>query len=168
MEENNQWKLQPPYTQSDNNKPFVAKYKASCYCGTVQYEASEDPVDGTYCHCRNCQVLHGAPFQWAVIFHKDHIRFTKGVDDLVFYDSSSRRSEHILPCKVSCGKCRSPIADEGRRMFLAFPTLFQDLPKIKDSLKTTSHIFYGQRCVDVKDGLPKYAGHKEKSEKLPE
>ncbi|WVQ62308.1 uncharacterized protein L199_000447 [Kwoniella botswanensis] len=31
-------------------------------------------------------------------------------------------------------------------------------------LKADCHIFYERRCVDVKDGLPKWRGHKEKSD----
>ena len=49
---------------------FTAKYRASCYCDSVQYEVCSDPVDAKICHCLACQKLHGAPMQWAAIFHK--------------------------------------------------------------------------------------------------
>ncbi len=38
---------------------FVAKYQASCFCGTVRYEVNADPVDAKICHCTTCQRLHG-------------------------------------------------------------------------------------------------------------
>ena len=144
---------------------FILKYKAACFCGTVRYEVSADPVDAKICHCLTCQRLHGAPMQWAVIFHKHHVRLTAGFEHLIFYNSEQDRAERILPCKVSCGRCGTPIADEGRRMWLAFPSLFDfGLPaNVPDSFKPTCHIFYGSSVIEQKDDLPKWSGHKNHS-----
>ena len=62
--------------------------------------------------------------QWAAIFHKCDVRFVSGIEELRFYNSELDRPERVLPCKVSCARCGTLIADEGRRMWLAFPTLF--------------------------------------------
>eukprot|EP01090_Pellita_catalonica_P022077 TRINITY_DN844_c0_g1_i2.p2 TRINITY_DN844_c0_g1~~TRINITY_DN844_c0_g1_i2.p2 ORF type:complete len:173 (-),score=19.39 TRINITY_DN844_c0_g1_i2:40-558(-) len=159
------WQQQPPYSCDD---VFETKYKASCFCGKICFEARADPVDAKMCHCRSCQSLQGAPMQWAVIFHKKDIRFTKGVESLKFYNSEKYSSVHELPCKVYCNTCNSPLADEGRRMFLAFGSHFQfGKPRIiPDSFKPTCHIFYSQRVIDVADNLPKHDRHKERK-KLP-
>jgi len=126
-------------------------------------------VNGTYCHCTGCQRLHGAPFQWASIFHKHHVRFTKGIRDLQFYNSELNETSHTLPCKLLCMHCKSPIADEGRNMFLAFSTLFKFSDgEIPIAFRPRCHIFYGSRCVDVRDGLPKYAGRAGHSSEIPE
>ncbi|WDP84760.1 MAG: GFA family protein [Desulfobacter sp.] len=150
------------------DKKFIPKYKAACFCGAVQYEVSADPVDAKICHCQVCQTLHGAPMQWAAIFHKHHVRLTAGLDHLVFFNSELGRRERILPCKVSCGNCGTPIADEGRRMWLAFPSLFdfQHPAKVPDPFKPTCHLFYGNRVIDLQDDLPKWAGHKNHSTRL--
>jgi len=147
---------------------FVTKYQASCFCGAVRYEVSADPVDTKICHCTTCQRLHGAPMQWAAIFHKRHVRFTAGLEHLVFYNSEQNRPERILPCKVRCGKCGTPIADEGRRMWLAFPSLFNfgHPAKVPESFKPTCHLFYGSRAIEIQDDLPKWSGHKNHSELL--
>ncbi|MCP4896627.1 MAG: GFA family protein [bacterium] len=137
-------------------------YTAQCTCGTVAFEVCSDPVDSKLCHCRTCQTLHGAPFQWAVIFHKQHVRFMRGIKDLRFFSAETGRREHTLPCKLSCSVCGSPIADEGRRMFLAFGPLFDfGMPTVvPPAFKPTCHIFYGARIIDMHDSLPKYLGHK--------
>lgn len=141
----------PPYSHSDT--PFNPRYEGSCFCGTVKFQISrERPLDAKFCHCRGCQLLHGAPFQWvccfcafhafcvlgswlisltslsfslsqAAIFRKEDVRFTAGHEQLVYWNSSEVSQEYVLPCKVSCGTCRSPIMDEGRNMLLLFPTL---------------------------------------------
>jgi hypothetical protein len=157
----------PDYASLEDTK-FVVTYQASCFCGTVRYEVGADPVDAKICHCTTCQRLHGAPMQWAAIFHKHHVRFTAGLESLIFYNSEQNRSERILPCKVRCSKCGTPIADEGRRMWLAFPSLFNfgHPARIPESFKPTCHLFYGSRVIDIQDDLPKWSGHKNHSQLL--
>ena len=147
------------------DRSFPVKYRARCHCGAVRYEVSADPVDAKICHCGVCQKLHGAPMQWAAIFHKEHVRVTQGMDHIRFYNAGLDAHERVLPCKVSCALCGTPIADEGRKMWLAFPSLFDfGVPsKVPEAFKPTCHIFYGARTIDVNDDLPKWAGHKDKS-----
>ena len=150
---------------SSTDQSFTVKYRASCHCGAVQYEACDDPVDSKICHCRVCQKLHGAPMQWAAIFHKHHVRFAAGVKHLHFFNSELNKHERILPCKVSCALCHTLVADEGRHMWLAFPSLFEFgiPPIVPETFRPTCHIFYGMRSMDMNDGLPKWSGHKNAS-----
>ena len=151
-----------------DDSTFIPKYQAACFCGSVRYEVSAEPVDAKFCHCKVCQTLHGAPMQWAVIFHKHHVRLTAGLDHLRFFNSEQGMNNRILPCKVSCNRCGTLIADEGRRMWLAFPTLFdfRQETATPDSFKPTCHIFYSQRLIDICDKLPKWSGHKNHSDRL--
>jgi len=155
-----------PEYASTGDAAVIPKYRASCFCGQVRYEVSADPVDAKLRHCRACQTLHGAPLQWAAIFHKHQVRFIAGLDSLRFYNSEQDMAERVQPCKVSCSHCGTHIADEGRRMWLAFPTLFEFGQDVPDSFKPTCHIFYSQRVIDVCDKLPKWSGHKNHSVRL--
>lgn len=92
--------------------------------------------------------------------------------------------------QVSCHGCRSPMFDEGRNTVLAYPGSFKfhdrEVPR---DFQPTAHIFYSQRyelppvltyrpqqrdssvlcrLMDVPDGIPKWSGHKGKSELVPE
>lgn len=147
------------------DEDFIARYRARCFCAAVQYEVRSDPVDAKLCHCPMCQKLHGAPLQWAAIFHKHDVRLTRGVQHLHFYNQELNRPERILPCKISCSRCGTPVADEGRNMWLAFPALFDfgGAANVPDRFKPTCHIFYSQRSVDMNDDLPKWSGHKNQS-----
>ena len=144
---------------------FTAKYQARCHCGEVRYEVGADPVDAKICHCRTCQQLHGAPMQWAAIFHKRDVRITAGIEHLRFYNSALSRYERVQPCKVSCALCGTLMADEGRNMWLAFPSLFDfgTPPKVPEPFKPSCHIFYQMRVIDITDDLPKWLGHKSHS-----
>ena len=118
----------PPYAPSTDpdHGEFHRVYSAACFCGQVQFEVGKKkPEDAKFCHCPTCQKLHGAPFQWAAILHKHHVRFTAGAEQLVYWNPTAKSADYVLPCKVSCGKCRTPVMDEGRNMALLFPTLIQ-------------------------------------------
>ena len=159
--------LGDPYPSADDER-FKVRYRASCHCGSIRYEVSADPVDAKICHCMTCQKLHGAPMQWAAIFHKNHVRMTRGIEHLRFYSSGLGRHERVPPCKVSCALCGTLIADEGRRMWLAFPSLFgfRAEGSVPEPFSPTCHIFYSQRVVDIDDGLPKWSGQKNESDRL--
>ncbi|MDE0335760.1 MAG: hypothetical protein OXI64_12430, partial [Defluviicoccus sp.] len=105
---------------------------------------------------------------WAAIFRKRDVRLTAGLDLLRFYNSETDTAERILPCRIDCGRCGTPIADEGRRMWLAFPALFDfgDSLSVPEAFKPRCHIFYGARVLDIDDALPKWAGHEERSTRL--
>ena len=151
-------------------------YQASYHCGRVKYEVRGDPLNSKLCHCRGCQKLHGAPFEWVSVFAKDQVRFPveSSLDYLYFYSSeldrgwsSSEAQERILPVKVSCSHCRTPIADEGRSMWLAFATLFGFTVEgngIPASFQHSCHLFYNQRCINMPDDdKTKWQGHRNKS-----
>ncbi|KAJ9139303.1 hypothetical protein NKR19_g7495 [Coniochaeta hoffmannii] len=160
--EEDQWKFKAPYKIHDDARNLDAKWKGKCHCGKVQYQLSRDkPLASKYCHCTTCQRLHGSPFQWAAIFHKEDINFTNGIHDLGWYDPTGKSTTHHLPCKVHCAYCRTPIMDEGRNMILLFPTLIEGIntPKGKEAFKVQCHMFYPQRVVDFKgDGVKKFKG----------
>lgn len=124
------WKHAPPYQRpdvsTDERQSFDKKIKASCHCQRVKYWISrEKPLQSKYCHCHDCQVLHGAPFQWTCTFHKTDVAFEDGVEHLIFYNSNEQSTNHDLPCKIKCSFCGSLIGDEGRNMILLHPTLFE-------------------------------------------
>jgi hypothetical protein len=54
--------------------------------------------------------------------------------------------------------------DEGRNMILLFPSLIKFKEGEKEKFDPTCHMFYGNRLVDLKDGLPKWTGMSGKSE----
>ncbi|TQB76596.1 hypothetical protein MPDQ_007517 [Monascus purpureus] len=118
------FKHRPPYLTLKPDEFGPVTWRGRCHCGNIRYSLRREmPLNAKYCHCRGCQVMHGAPFQWAAIFHKSDMTFANGSCGLEFYSSLNQSSEYGTPTKVSCCHCRTPIMDEGRRVCLLFPTL---------------------------------------------
>ncbi|KAI0388752.1 Mss4-like protein [Xylariaceae sp. FL0594] len=160
------YKNRPPYRTTDKNVQFDKKYTAHCHCGRVKYWLSrEKPLATKFCHCIDCQAQHGAPFQWAAVFHKEDLHFENGAEGLAFYHAPSKGTHYELPVKVRCAYCHSPILDEGRNMVLMFPGIIKfEKPEDKKLFDPQCHIFYSQRVVDLPDGKPKWIGLDNQSE----
>ncbi|KAL1987584.1 hypothetical protein VTN96DRAFT_3184 [Rasamsonia emersonii] len=157
------WKYRAPY-QIQKEEFGPVKWTAKCHCGRVEYQIQrEKPLAAKFCHCRACQALHAAPFQWCAIFLKTDLRFTRGTDWLTFYSSHDMQKVYKVPCKVYCSYCNSPIMDEGRNVCLVFPELIdlagtdgEQLTRCK-AFEVNHHIFYSRRVVEVLDGKPKWS-----------
>ncbi|KAL8365444.1 hypothetical protein RB595_004316 [Gaeumannomyces hyphopodioides] len=163
------WKTSDPYSTGGPPDGATVHWTGRCHCGRIEYSLTRDkPLQSKYCHCGDCRVLHGAPFQWAAIFHKTDIHFKHGAQGLGWYHTSTKSPEHHLPCKVYCAFCRTPIMDEGRNMVLLFPTLIEGLDeRAREVFKPQSHLFYPQRVVDFAgDGVAKWSGLDDKSDEL--
>ncbi|KAL4995425.1 Mss4-like protein [Aspergillus recurvatus] len=167
------YKDRPPYKIRSDEEFGPVKWRASCNCGQVTYKISRElPLNAKYCHCRGCQVTHGAPFQWCAVFHKSDLQFTKGTEGLSFYSSQDKSRDYQLPTKVACAHCRSPIMDEGKNVCLIFPELIDyevsgtDHETWRRTFESKMHIFYSARTMDIPDGKPKWAGMDEQSDAL--
>jgi hypothetical protein len=168
------WKDKAPYLphfQKDDKAAVVRG--AKCFCGRVEYEVQGNPLDAKLCHCKDCQLLHGAPFEWVTIFEKDNVRFKPtSLDHLHFYNTkldqswtSAKAEERNVPVKVRCSHCGTPVADEGRNMWLAYATLFGfQEAEIPAAFRHASHMFYSQRCINMMDDKIKWMGDKDTSE----
>jgi len=157
----------PPYTRPEG---FAPKYNASCFCGTIKWQLSEDALDAMYCHCETCQTLHGTPYQWAAVVPKENVYFNQNADKIVFFNSSASdcsedapaqdecargKNEYKLPCKLSCPYCHASFADEGRRMMLMLPPYIhferdeRGKKIVPDAFMAKHHMFYGKRVADM-------------------
>ncbi|CEQ42132.1 SPOSA6832_03925 [Sporobolomyces salmonicolor] len=85
------------------------------------------------------------------------------------FASGTQKVGRHQPCKLRCKTCGTLIADEGRNMWLAFPSLFVfEDHKEPEHWAPTDHIFYAQRVLDLerKAGVSFWEGAKDESAKL--
>lgn len=75
LEMGSSWRNEPPYCHQEFGSVEESSskmYSASCHCGRVRYNVRGEPESSKLCHCRGCQQLHGAPFEWVSDRRKIH------------------------------------------------------------------------------------------------
>lgn len=120
---------------------------AHCACGAVAAELTGEPILQCYCHCTDCRGWLGAPVHAATGWPKDQVRFTKGANDVITY----KRTDHSH--RKSCKKCGGAVLVEHPSLG-AVDVLASNIEGF--AFKPAFHIFYGERMIDIKDGLPKF------------
>ncbi len=131
---------------TDHSKMFaMAKHFGSCYCGSVEIEASGDPLDMGYCHCKECRRYSTAPVSIFTLWKPENVKITKE-EQLLGKFTSSEMSDRRY-----CTKC-------GGHVMIDHSTL--GLADVRVSLsgltfKPTVHLNYEETVLRIKDGLPK-------------
>jgi hypothetical protein len=74
-------------------------HSGGCPCGKVRFEARGEPYRVGVCHCLTCRKVHGAPFNFYVVFPTDAVTLQGEVLD---FASSEHGRRH------SCRACGSP------------------------------------------------------------
>ena len=123
-----------------------------CYCGEIQYEATQEPQAALQCHCRECQYITGGYPNAIVVFAQESFRFTKGEP------KEFARSDLERPVtRFFCGSCGTAIGTRSPArpgsMIIKVGTL--DDPS---EFKPQAAIFTidKQPFHDIPDGVPSF------------
>lgn len=123
-------------------------YKGTCFCGAVEMEVSGATAFQGYCHCTDCRGWLGAPVNGATLWPKDGVRVTKGGDNLTLYKKTE--GSHRQACKTCGGAVK--VDHPGMGLVDIPVSVLANFP-----FKPAMHIFYGEKIIAMKDGLPKFA-----------
>jgi hypothetical protein len=74
-------------------------HKGGCACGKVRFEARGEPYRVGVCHCLTCRKMHGAPFNFYVVFPRNAVTVQGEVIEFA-------SSEHGR--RYSCKACGAP------------------------------------------------------------
>ncbi|MEQ8234152.1 MAG: GFA family protein [Gammaproteobacteria bacterium] len=121
-------------------------YQGSCFCGAVQLEVSGDPAAMGYCHCRDCAHWSAGPINTFTLWPPENVKVTQGADQIDTYNKTENSY------RKWCKQCGGHLFSEHPGMGLTdvYAPVIPDLP-----FKPMMHVFYGEKMVSVKDGLPK-------------
>ena len=127
---------------------MVETYKAACACGAVEAELAGAPLAQMYCHCTDCRAWLGAPMHAATGWPEAQVKFVKGADNVILY----KRTEKSW--RKSCKNCGGAVLVEHPQIGIV-DVLASNIRRFK--FEPAFHVYYGERMIDMKDGLPKYA-----------
>jgi hypothetical protein len=121
-------------------------HNGKCFCGSVEFTTTGEPVAMGYCHCSSCREWSAGPVNAFTLWAPDSVKVTKGADSIGVY----RRTDRSL--RKWCNKC-------GGHLFTDHPgwNLIDVYAAVIPSLtfKPALHVHYQETVLPIKDGLPK-------------
>ncbi|MFT4583441.1 MAG: hypothetical protein ACI915_003675 [Gammaproteobacteria bacterium] len=121
--------------------------KGACFCGAIEFEVTGEAQVMGFCHCDDCTKWAGAPISAFSLWPSDGVSVTKGADNIGSFAKTD--NSHRKFCKTC-----------GGHVFTDHPGLsmhdvyLNTVPGVAH--KPTLHVFYGEKTVAMKDGLPKF------------
>ncbi len=129
-------------------------YLLTCDCGEVELEVQGVPQIKNYCHCRSCRELLGVPFFAGTAWHKNNIKITRGINNLLVFKHTNK-----MMSRYHCESCGMIVFNTDRFDFRCISyAMFRksNVGLIPTELVPTYHQYYGERVVDISDDLPKH------------
>lgn len=121
-------------------------HKGSCFCGSVEFEATGEPVAMGYCHCGSCREWSAAPVNAFTLWPSGTVKVTKGASSIGTY----QRTERSL--RKWCRNC-------GGHVFTDHPgwNLTDVYAAVVPSVRfmPAVHVHYQESVLPMRDGLPK-------------
>jgi hypothetical protein len=121
--------------------------KSTCFCGGVELELTGEPQVQAYCHCASCRGFLSAPIHAATLWPTPNVKVVKGADKLGLFKKTE--ASHRQFCK-NCGAA----------VLVGHPAIgMTDVPAgtiAGLAFKPTLHVHYGEKVLQVRDGLPKF------------
>lgn len=125
----------------------MSGFQVQCNCGAVKLEITGEPVAQFYCHCDDCQAVHGAAYVPTVMFPVDTVRIVAG--------ETMQYTLKVTP-RTSCSRCGTRLYAEpagmgvkGVMAAILPPGMFQP----------AFHVQCQHTRIPVRDELPHYRGY---------
>lgn len=121
-------------------------YRGSCFCGAVEIEVSGEPKAQGYCHCASCRSWSAGPVNAFSLWETPSVKITKGADQVGMFHKTDRSF------RKWCKTCGGHLFTDHPPMGLV-DVYAAMLPTL--AFKPALHVSYGEKVLQVKDGLPK-------------
>jgi hypothetical protein len=117
-----------------------------CHCGDVKIELTGDPLACVYCHCDDCQTVHGAAYLPAAMYWARQTRIVTG---------EPLRWKLKRTTRATCRQCGTRLFAEPADMSIRTITAYL-LPA--GIFRPTFHIQCQHALLPVADDLPHFKG----------
>src|ERR1700724_4714930 len=85
--------------KQSHTKGNTMAYKGQCFCGTVQVEATGEPVAMGYCHCSSCRSWSAAPVNAFTLWKPEAVKVKSGAEHVGTFDKTA------FSQRMYCKKC---------------------------------------------------------------
>jgi hypothetical protein len=124
----------------------MSEYKASCFCGAVEFTVTGAPVAMGYCHCSSCRHWSAGPVNAFSLWQPTAVAVTKGAEQIGTYNKTP------VSFRKWCKVCGGHLFSEHPSLNLTdvFAAMTPDLV-----FTPGVHVNYQESVLSIKDGLPK-------------
>lgn len=138
---------------------MVKELRGSCLCGKLRYTVPDAFDYALICHCSQCRRTTGSAFKPMGGIPAGKVRLVADGGAILSYGKADAQDIHC----AACGSLLYSIVRGGEWAHVAYGTLI-DSP----GLAPQEHIFAAERVpwFRINDGLPQWAGHSGRSERL--
>lgn len=123
-------------------------HKGACFCGAVQIEVSGSPAAMGYCHCESCRHWSAGPINAFSLWAPDSVKVTQGAEHIGTFAKTD--NSHRKWCTACGGHLMTD--HPGMGMVDVYAAILPTL-----AFEPMVHVFYSEKVVAIKDGLPKMA-----------
>ena len=125
---------------------MTGMHKGTCFCGAVEIEATGEPLEMGYCHCQSCRHYSGAPLVAFILWQAEQVRVSGGAEVLARFHKGG------ISERCFCSRCGGHVLSTlvGFGLVDVYPAV---LPSV--AFRPSVHLNYGERVVQIRDGLPK-------------
>lgn len=122
------------------------KFHGGCFCGAVQIEVQGAPAGMGYCHCSDCRHWSAGPINSFTLWEPGAVTVTRGADKIAVYQKTE--NSH----RKWCRECGGHIMTDhpGMKLVDVYAPIIENF-----RFEPQLHVFYAEKMVSVKDGLPK-------------
>ena len=122
-------------------------YKGSCFCGSVEFEATGAPAKMGYCHCGDCASWSASPINAFTLWPPESVKLVSGEEHVGTFNKTENSYRKF------CKKCGGHLMADHPGMGLVdiYAAVLLDFP-----FEPMLHVNYKYKTVSVKDGLPKF------------
>jgi|TARA_Y100000385_G_C12885700_1_gene547721 hypothetical protein len=124
------------------------QYEGRCFCGEVEISVTGDAAAMGFCHCESCRHWSAGPINAFSLWPPENVKVVKGAELLETFAKTD--ASHRKWCKNCGGHVMTEHPEMG--MVDVYAAILPDL-----KFEPEVHVFYGEKVVSVKDGLPKMA-----------
>jgi hypothetical protein len=121
-------------------------HQGKCFCGSVEFTVTGEPVAMGYCHCNDCRTWSAGPVNAFTLWPPEAVKVTKGADKIAEFHLTDRS------LRKWCTNC-------GGHLFTDHPhwNLVDVYSAVIPSVvfKPGVHVHYQETVLRMKDGLPK-------------
>jgi hypothetical protein len=121
-------------------------HNGKCFCGSVEFTVTGDPLAMGYCHCGSCRSWSAGPVNAFTLWKPEQVKITKGADKIEVF----HKSDNSL--RKWCKACGGHLFTDHPKWGLVdvYAAL---LPSV--TFKPGVHVNYQETVLPMKDGLPK-------------